>query len=162
MKARLLKIGAASLAYVPMLVLLFAKAPGVPVSQAVVTGCALFNFPALSLLALIKTYHVSQSVEMWCGLLLMLLWSSFVAWLFWRAVGTLQGDDEADDQRGKYDWAGFQVRFVIGFVVGSLVGWRFVRDSTSIKTLLIASLVTGVIGGILFGLSRPANFWARP
>src|SRR5688500_15268845 len=127
-----------------MLLLLFAKL-GAPVSQAIVTGCAIFNFPALSLLRLIQTYHVSPSVEILSALLLMLSWSSFVAWFFWRAVGTFQGDDEPDDQRGKFDWVGFQVRFVIGFVVGSLVGWRFVRSSTSMKTLLIASLVTGLI-----------------
>ena len=146
----------------PMLVLLFAREVGAPVSQPVVTGCAIFNFPALSLLRLIQTFNVSPSVEILSGLLLMLLWSSFVAWFFWRAVGTLQGEDEPDDQRGKFDWVGFQVRFVIGFVIGCLVGWRFVKSSTSMKTLLIASVVTGLIGGIILGLSRPPNFWARP
>ncbi len=91
----------------------------------------------------------------------MFLWSSLVAWFFWRAVGTFQGDDEPDDQRGQYDWAGFRVRFVIGFVVGFLIGWRFVKYSTSIKTLLTASIVTGVIGGLIYGLSRPPDFWYR-
>jgi hypothetical protein len=161
LKARLLKIGVAILAYVPMLLLLFAKL-GAPVSEPIVTGCAIFNFPALSLLRLIQTYHPSPSLEIWSALLLMLSWSSFLAWFFWRAVGTFQGDDEPDDQRGKFDWVGFQVRFVIGFVVGCLIGWRFVRSSTSMKTLLLASVVTGLIGGIIFGLSRPPNFWARP
>ncbi len=160
-RARLFKIGGASLAYLPMLVLLFAKVLDFPVSQAVVTGCAIFNYPALAMARLIQTFHVSHSVEALSALVLMLLWSSFVAWFFWRAVGTFQGDDEPDDQRGRYDWAGFRVRFVIGFVIGSLVGWRFVKYTTSMKTLLIASVVTGVICGLIYGLSRPPNFWSR-
>jgi hypothetical protein len=162
MKTSLLKIGAASLAYVPMLVLLFARGLGVPVNHPVVIGCAIFNYPALSLVRLVQTYHVSHSVEIWSGVLLMFLWSSLIAWFFWRVVGTFQGDDEPGDRRGKYDWVGFQVRFVIGFVIGSLIGWRFVSYSTSMKTLLIASAVTGLFGGIIFGLYRPSNFWSRP
>jgi len=145
-RARLFKIGGASLAYLPMLVLLFASALDFPGSRAIVTGCAIFNFPALSLLRLIQTYHVSHSVEVLSGVVLMFLWSSFIAWFFWRAIGTFQGDDEPDDRRGQYDWVGFRVRFVIGFVIGSLVGWRFVKYTTSMKTLLIASVVTGIIG----------------
>lgn len=149
------------MAYFPMLVLLLARILDFPVNQAVVTGCAIFNFPALSLVRLIQTYHVSHSVEALSAVVLMFLWSSFIAWFFWRAVGTFQGDDEPDCQRGHYDWVGFRVRFVIGFVVGSLVGWRFVKYTTSMKTLLIASVVTGVIGGLIFGLSRPPDFWSR-
>lgn len=149
------------MAYLPMLVLLSAKALDFPVNQALVTGCAIFNFPAFSLLRLIQTYHVSHSVEALSAVVLMFFWSSFIAWFFWRAVGTLQGDDESADQRGQYDWVGFQVRFVVGFVVGFLFGWRFVRNSTSMKPLLIASIVTGLIGGLIYGLSRPPNFWSR-
>jgi hypothetical protein len=160
-KARLFKIGGASLAYLPMLALLFTRALNFPGKDAVVTGCAIFNFPALSLLRLIQTYHVSHSVELLCGVAFMFLWSSFVAWFFWRAVGTFQGDDEPDCQRGQYDWVSFQVRFAIGFVIGSLVGWRFVKYTTSMKTMLIASVVTGIIGGLIYGLSRPPDFWSR-
>ena len=160
-RAGLFKIGGASLAYLPMLVLLFARVLDFPGGQAVVTGCAIFNFPALSLLRLIQTCHVSHSVEVLSGVVLMFLWSSFVAWFFWRVVGTFQGDDEPDCQRGQYDWGGFRVRFAIGFVIGSLVGWRFVRSTTSMKTLLIASVVTGIIGGLIYGLSRPPDFWSR-
>jgi hypothetical protein len=120
-----------------------------------------FNFPALSLLGLIQTCHLGHWVEFLSGVGLMFLWSSFIAWFFWRAVGTFQGDDEPDDRRGQYDWVGFRVRFVIGFVIGVLVGWRFVRHSTSMKTLLIASIVTGIIGGLIYGLSRPPDFWSR-
>jgi len=160
-KVRLIKIGAASLAFVPMLVLLFAREPGAHVPRAVVTGCAIFNFPALSLLKLIQTYQVGGTVEALSAVALLLLWSSLVAWFFWRAVGTFQGDDEPDDRRGQYDWTAFGLRFVIGFVIGSLVGWRFVRYTTSMKTLLIASIVTGCIGGLIFGISRPPDFWSR-
>jgi hypothetical protein len=160
-RARLFKIAGAGLAYLPMLVLLFAKQLGFSVSQAVITGCAIFNFPALSLLKLIQTYHVSHTVDVLSGIVLMLIWSSFIAWFFWRAVGTLQGDDEPDDRRGQYDWVGFRLRFVIGFVIGSLIGWRFVRYTTSMKTLLVASIVTGIIGGLIYGLSRPPDFWSR-
>lgn len=160
-RARLFKIGGASLAYLPMLVLLFVRVLDFPVSHAVVTCCAIFNFPALSLLRLIQTYHVSHLVEVLSGAVLMFLWSSFIAWFFWRAVGTFQGDDEPDERRGQYDWVGFRVRFVIGFVIGSLVGWRFVGSSTSIKTLLITSAFTGIIGGLIYGLSRPPDFWSR-
>jgi hypothetical protein len=160
-RTRLFKICGASLAYVPMLVLLLAKVLGVPVSQAAVTGCAIFNFPAFSLLALIQSYHVSHSVMALSAIVLMFAWSSFIAWFFWRAVGTFQGDDEPVDQRGRYDWVGFRVRFFIGFLVGFLVGWRFVSSSTSMKTLFIASIVTGIVGGLIYGLSRPPDFWTR-
>jgi len=149
------------LAYLPMLVLLLARKLDFPVGQAVVTGCAIFNFPALSLLMLIHSYHVSHAVEVLSAIVVMLLWSSFMAWFFWRAVGTFQGDDGPDCQRGQYDWVGFRIRFFIGFVVGSLVGWRLVRYTTSMKTLLIASVVTGIIGGLIYGLSRPPDFWSR-
>ena len=160
-RARLFKIGGASLAYLPMLVIVLAGKLDIPVSQAIVKGCAIFNFPALSLVSLIQTYHVSHSVQVSSAVVLMFLWSSFIAWFFWRAVGTFQGDDEPEDRRGQYDWVGFRVRFVIGFVAGFLVGWRFVRYSTSMKTLLIASIVTGVICGLIYGLSRPPDFWSR-
>lgn len=162
MKARLFKFGAASLAYLPMVVLLLVREFGASIPQAVVTGCAIFNFPALSVLRLVQTYHVSQTVESLSAIVLLVLWSSFVAWFFWRVAGTFQGDDEPDCQRGQYDWAAFRIRFIIGFVIGSLVGWRFVRYTTSMKTFLIASVVTGCIGGFIFGISRPPDFWSRP
>jgi hypothetical protein len=162
LKARLLKVGAASLAYLPMLVLLFAKALGVAIPEAVVIGCAIFHFPAVSLLMLIRTFHLNPAVEALSALALLLLWSTFVAWFFWRAVGTLQGDDEPDCRRGQYDWDAFFVRFAVGFVLGGLVGWRFVRYSTSMTTLVIASIVTGCVGGFFFGISRPPDFWSRP
>ena len=73
-----------------MLVLLLARVLDFPVSQVVVTGCAIFNFPALSLLRLIQTYHVNHSIEVLSGVVMMFLWSSFIAWFFWKAVGDIE------------------------------------------------------------------------
>jgi len=160
-KKRWPKFVVASLAYLPMFALIFAKALHIPLGNVWVTGCAIFNYPALSLLSLVQMYHVSASVQAASALVFMFSWSSFVAWFFWKAVGTFQGEDEAEDQHGKYDWVGFRVRFFIGFIVGFLLGWRFVRNSTSVKTLLIASIITGIIGGFIYGLSRPPDFWTR-
>ena len=84
-----------------------------------------------------------------------------MAWVFWKIVGTFQGDDEPDATRGQYDWAGFRVRFVIGFVVGFLCGWRFVKSAKTVEAVWIASFITGIIGGFLYGLSRPPDFWSR-
>jgi hypothetical protein len=161
-KARLFKMAGASLAYIPMLVVLLARLLIVPAENPIVTGCVIFNLPALSLWVILQGYHVSPAVEFLSGLALLLAWSSLVAWLFWRIVGTFQGEDEAEDQHGRFDWVGFRVRFAIGFVVGLLSGWRFVKYTTSMQTLLIASIVGGFIGGMAFGLSRPPDFWSRP
>jgi hypothetical protein len=162
-----IKIGAASLAYLPMIVYIltvvlvhsgvFSESGAKPI----IMGCGIFNFPAFSILALIETFNVGWFVLASSAIILMFLWSSFLAWFFWKAAGTFQGEDEPEATRGKYDWVGFQVRFFIGFVVGFLVGWRFVKYTTSMKTLLIASFTTGIIGGLLYGLSRPPDFWSR-
>lgn len=162
-----IKICAASLAYLPMIVYILTVVlvhSGVfseSGAKLIIIGCGIFNFPAFSILALIKTFNVSWLVFVISALVLMFLWSSFMAWFFWRAAGTLQGEDEPEATRGKYDWVAFQIRFIIGFVVGFLCGWRFVRYTTSMKTLLIASFTTGIIGGLLYGLSRPPDFWSR-
>jgi hypothetical protein len=84
-----------------------------------------------------------------------------MAWVFWKIAGTFQGEDEPEATRGEYDWAGFRVRFFIGFIVGFLSGWRFVRYTKSMTTLLIASIVTGLLGGFIYGISRPPDFWSR-
>ena len=162
LKARLFKIGGASLAYVPMLGLAFGIVLDLPARHPLVIAGLIFNIPAFAVLGLLKTYHLGGLVEAFSAVLLVFSWSSLMAWFFWRAVGTFQGDDEPECQRGRFDWDGFQVRFFCGFVVGFLVGWRFVKHSTSMKTLLVASLVTGVIGGFIFGISRPRDFWSRP
>jgi len=164
---RVIKAAAASLAYIPMLVLIVMfvlgqkSIEGATLGKSMATGCAIFNFPAFSLLALIKTFHVSSLTLTLSAVVLMFTWSSFLAWFFWRAAGTLLGEDEAPDQHGKYDWKGFQVRLVIGFVAGCLLGWRFVAYTTSTKTMFTACGITGVVAGLLYGISRPANFWSR-
>lgn len=163
----LVKIGAAGLAYLPMIlfiitvVLIHSGIFSESGAKPILIGCGIFNFPAFSILTPIKTYNVSWLVLASSAIILMFLWSSFLAWVFWKVAETLQGEDEPEATRGKYDWVGFQVRFFIGFVVWFLCGWRFVRYTTSMKTLLIASVTTGIIGGLLYGLSRPPDFWSR-
>jgi hypothetical protein len=168
---KLIKIGAAGLAFFPMFALVTAAALrhkdllSESTADFIIKWCAIFNFPAYSVLALIKSFNVSQIVLFISAFFLMLLWSSLVAWFFWKAAGTFQGEDEPDAEKaragGKYDWVGFQVRFFIGFIIGFLFGWRFVKNSTSMSTLLTASIITGIIAGLLYGLSRPPDFWTR-
>jgi hypothetical protein len=166
-RRRLIKIGAASLAYIPMVVLIFTvilvhyEIFSESGAKPVLIGCGIFNFPAFSILALIETYHVGLPVLVSSAIVLMLFWSSFLAWLFWKIAGTFQGEDEPPAANGKYDWDGFQVRFFLGFIIGFLCGWRFVKYTTSMKTLLIASVVSGLIGGLVYGLTRPPDFWSR-
>jgi hypothetical protein len=118
--SRVIKAAAASLAYIPMVALIVASVVrqeaigNAPLGKSLTTGCVIFNIPAFSVLALINTFHVSSPILTLSAIVLMLAWSSFVAWFFWRAAGTLLGKDEAPDQHGRYDWKGFQVRFVIG------------------------------------------------
>src|SRR5262245_26181856 len=94
-RTRLIKTVAASLAYVPMLVLLVSPVfqregfLAEPIVKAIRIGCILFNFPAFSILALIRTFPINPSVQAICGIALMFIWSSFLAWFFWRAAGTL-------------------------------------------------------------------------
>jgi len=167
LKKSFVKIGAGSLAFVPMIVLIVVIAlrhAGLlseSITKPIITGCVIFNYPAFSILALIKTFNVSWFVLAISTFILMFLWSSFLAWFFWKAAGIFQGEDEPEATRDQYDWTGFWVRFFIGFVVGFLCGWRFVKNTTSMKTVLIASFVTGLIGGFLYGLSRPPDFWSR-
>ena len=152
----------ASLAYLPMLVLVLFRELAWSGGQVILDASVVFNLPALGLLEIIKSYHASHAVERLSALLLMLSWASLVAWVLWKMVGTFQGDDDPEGQRGRFDWVGFQVRFVIGFVIGFLLGWRFVKYSTSMTTVLMASLVCGSFCGLVYGLSRPPNFWSRP
>jgi len=163
----LIKTAAASVAFVPMLVLILMSwiyhrnVHASSVTKTIYLSCAIFNFPAFSVLALIKTFNVSQSAYMASAVTLMFLWSSFLAWFFWRVARVLLGEDEPPASRGKYDWVAFQMRFVVGFIFGFLFGWRFVKYTTSIKTTLIACFVTGIFCGFLYGISRPPDFWSR-
>jgi hypothetical protein len=156
------KMIVASLAFLPMLTLLVEDLTGPGgFSKALITVCVYLNYPAFSILSLIDTFKVSHSFYELTAFGLMTLWSSFMAFALWKIVGTLQGDDEPEATRGQYDWAGFRVRFVIGFVIGFLCGWRFVRNTKSFETLWIASFITGFVGGLIYGLIRPPDFWSR-
>ena len=163
-----IKTGAAGLAYLPLPMGVLAMGlckEGIisdRVGGPIITAGAIYYFPAGALLHLLETCHLSRTVWGLSAMGLMLAWSSLMAVLFWRAAGTFLGEDEPPEQRGKFDWIRFQVRFFFGFVVGFLFGWRFVKDSTSNATLLTACFIGGLIGGFGFGLSQPPNFWSRP
>jgi hypothetical protein len=163
-----IKIGAATFAFIPMFVLMFVLffGGGLPesIAKPTYTVCAIFNFPALLILALLKTYHVGKPFEVLSLVVLLLLWSSFIAWFFWKIAEEFLGEGEPEfetnPEKAKFDWVGFQVRFVLGFIIGFLIGWRFVRYSTSKTMILISMIVSGLIVGLAYGLYRP-NFWSR-
>jgi len=166
-KPFLVKAAAASLAYVPTLVffeICTFHIEGVrnePFPYYVAKGCLIFNFPAFSMLQLVKTFHMSRfTLGLW-ELGLMFAWSSLIAWLFWRIAGALQLEEEPEAVHSKFDWIGFQVRFAIGFVLGCLFGWRFVKYTKSMTTLFLASIITGVVAGLAYGFSARENFWSR-
>jgi uncharacterized membrane protein YbjE (DUF340 family) len=166
-----IKIGASILAFVPMLVLLLILAfwksgllPG-SIFKPIYIACAIFNFPAFGLTYSVKlAFNLSQSASMVWMIIVMVLWSSFIAWVFLKIAEEFLGENEPEfetnPERAKFDWIGFQVRFVLGFIIGFLIGWRFVRYSTSKTTVLIAMIVTGLFVGLAYGLYRP-NFWSR-
>ncbi|HEY2328800.1 MAG TPA: hypothetical protein VGI63_03185 [Verrucomicrobiae bacterium] len=164
---RWVKISAAGLAFLPMIILILATMlhhKGIlseAAAKPVIMGCVIFNFPAFSIVLFIKTFNVSWLILTSSALILMFLWSSFLAWFFWKVAATFLGEEEPETTRGQYDWAAFRIRFFIGFVVGFLCGWRFVKEATSMKTVLIASIITGLIGGFLYGITRPPDFWSR-
>jgi F0F1-type ATP synthase assembly protein I len=106
-------------------------------------------------------WHVSPLMWSLVAIVLMLLWSSLLALLFWKMAATVLGEEGPPSENGKFDWIQFQVRFFCGFMIGFLLGWRLVRYTTSMKTVFIACLVGGLIGGMAFGLSRPPDFWSR-
>ena len=164
-----IKTGAAVLAFVPMailLVLIFGGSKFLPdsVEKPIYLACAIFNFPAVSILSLIATFRPTRWVYFLCVLSFLSAWSSFIAWLFWRIAETFMGEDEpefdSNPERAKFDWAGFRIRFFFGFIIGFLLGWRLVPDSSSEATFLVAMTLTGLFVGVTYGLYRP-NFWSR-
>jgi hypothetical protein len=116
-----IKLLAGSMAFLPMALYFLVGAffagrvPSNHIVHYIVVGSALFNFPAFSILALVKTYHVSKVFELLSLVGLMLLWSSIIAWVFWRIASTFLGEDEPDYETNpdgaKFDWVGFRVRF---------------------------------------------------
>lgn len=165
--ARWIKAGAAGLAFVPILVFLavtWLQHAGVlteATARPVLVGCIICEFPAFSILALMQSFNTEWPVLATWALVLMLMWSSFLAWFFQRLARMFLGEEEPPASQGKYDWSGFQVRFAVGFVLGFFFGWRFVRHTTSLLTLFIACVLTGFVGGCLYGISRPPDLWRR-
>jgi hypothetical protein len=132
------------------------------VFRVIVGSHIIFNLPAYGALQLITIFTASGPLLFMSAIVLNLSWSALLAWFFWRVAATLLGEEEAPDQHGRYDWAGFRVRFFFGFIIGFLIGWRVVKNTKSMHTLLIASVIGGIVGGIAYGLYRPPDFWARP
>jgi len=165
-----IKTGAAILAFVPMALYFLSGmlvTDGIlseKVGRYIAIGSGLFNLPAFTTTAVVKSFQFSKSTQFLVLVCSMLLWSSFLAWVFWQIAKEFLGEDEPEfetnPERAKFDWIGFQVRFCIGFVVGFLFGWRFVRYSTSKATLLTAMIITGLFCGLAYGLYRP-SFWSR-
>ena len=166
-----IKIAVASLAFVPMAAFFLGAlqiAHGIlteNIIRYVQIGGWIFNLPAFGIASSIQqAFNLSKSASELCLLVCMLLWSSFMAWIFWQIVKEFLGENEPEyetnPQRAKYDWAGFRVRFFFGFILGFLFGWRFVRDTTSLSVMLAAMTIVGLLVGLVFGLYRP-NFWSR-
>jgi hypothetical protein len=161
-----IKISAASLAFLPLVSFAFAGVLyqlGIlsqPTLASVSHAAALFNFPPMMIVALIKTFNVSESLLGWCVIICVSLWSSLVAWLFWRTAETLLGEDQP--ARRKFDWTGFPMRFICGFAVGFLAGLRFAINSTDARAILLSVTVTGIAAGLMIGLLRPDDLWKTP
>ena len=159
------------MAFVPMflfflsLILVQVKILPAGVGRQIAIVCAAINFPVILLPALEKTYHVGKATSAVLLFFAMLAWSSLLAWIFWKMAATFQGEDEPEfdtnPEKAKFDWEGFRIRFFFGFIIGFLCGFRFVKNTTSMRTVLAASIITGILGGILFGVARPPNFWSR-
>jgi hypothetical protein len=166
-----IKIGVASLAFVPMVLYFLSaaltNAGFLPenIGHYVLIGCAVCDFPAFLIIAGFQNVHLIKHHEILYLLGFMLVWSSLVAYFFWQMAREFLGENEPEyetnPEHAKYDWVGFRVRFVCGFVIGFLGGWRVVRYSTSVPVLLTAMTVVGLLVGLGFGLYRP-NFWSRP
>jgi hypothetical protein len=152
-----IKIGVASLAFLPpvVLVLIAAYHLQIPLLK---TGATVLEIPALLMIRLADAFCPDRNVAGILAVVATLLWSSVMAIVLWKYTGMLLNEDEPEGE--KFDWVGFRLRFFLGFIVGFLVGWRFVRYSDK-QTILIAMILSGVLGGFAFGAWRE-NFWQRP
>lgn len=157
MKRHLIKVGAATVAFVPIVILLLNYA-NVLKDSPLVTGAVFFNLPALSLSMAIDTvYHPDEKTALALLLFVMVLWASLVSVVFWKFAKMFLSEGELGG--GKFDWVAFQVRFFCGFVIGFLFGWRFVKYSDG-SAILICMTITGIIGGLILGAWHE-NFWRR-
>ncbi len=128
------------------------------------TLCKFFFFPVLGLFRLTEVFRLSQVQSSVFFIGLMLIWSAFVAWLFIQMLKEFRGENEpeyeSDPARAKFDWVGFQVRFVCGCIIGLLTGWEFVRQTNSWAEMFGAMTAGGIFVGLILGFSR-RNFWSR-
>ena len=141
-------------------------------AQIQVSNCSLnallfFNFPALGVCySADKNFHLKFFDQRAFLIISMLIWASFIGWVFWKIAATFLGEEELEfethPEKAKFDWERFRIRFFFGFIIGFLCGWRFVKKTHSMQTVVVASIVAGIIGGFVFGISRPPNFWSRP
>lgn len=126
--------------------------------------CSCFFIPVFGLFRLTQVFQISEALRTLVLVSLMLAWSVFVAWLYIQMSKEFRGENEpeyeSDPTRAKYDWVGFRVRFVCGFIVGFGAGWRLVEETNDWAEMFGAMTAVGVFMGLVFGLSRP-NFWSR-
>jgi hypothetical protein len=162
-----IKIASASIAFVPLIIALV-QAFGTLQQRAVQMSLAIFYFPVLGLQSLLRTFHLGQTTHAIITFILMVMWSSLVAAIFWKIASGFLAEDEPDR---KFDWIGFQVRFACGAVVGALLGWRFwIRlyrgygdgPKNTWVALFICVILGAAITGLTVGLGYREDFWRRP
>ena len=155
---RTTKISLSVLAYLPPSILVLSSLERFPWS-GLTTACALFCLPAFWLEKLADAIWgpAAASVFLLIGLL---LWP----WLVVRFVEKFA--EEYPD--GKFDWAGFGVRFFCSAIIGAMFGCRawvgggkrpdYDKEGLA---LIVSMIFFGILGGILLGLSKE-DFWKRP
>lgn len=129
-------------AFLPVLVVVLHHAEVLhDVFSITAAGWALL--PAISGANLVKSF-VGQPYAGLTGLLLVVAWSSFIAYAFHKVALVIT--DTA------FDWVSFRWGFVIGFLPGILLGWRLWINLAPQFTLVTCCLGGGSLGGALLGL----------
>lgn len=153
----LVKTLGGSLGFIPALTLL-AAATGISLPEELGKLAIILNLPAVGAVSLAQAFHATKHLEPFAFIAGVALWSCFLAWVCWKYTAMLLGEDELGGH--PFDCGAWCIRFGIGFIIGFLTGWRFVRNSPS-EVIIIAMIATGIFGGLVFGAWRQ-NFWHRP